>query len=100
MLHRERRHPHTGETTDFHAPHTRGVHNHLAGNVAPVGVHRRDPPALNGDAVDPGVFDDLGATHFGALRDGLRDAGRVDVAIGRQKRRRQNILGGHQREQR
>ena len=81
VLDSRRRDANTCHPADLHAPHAGGVDDHLALDVAVARVHRGAPSTVDRDRRDLRVFDDACAAHACAAGDGLRDRGRVDVAI-------------------
>ena len=100
VLDRHRRDTHAGHATDLHAPHPGGVDEQLALDaVARRGVHGGAAPAVDGDRRDLGVLAHLGAAHARTAGDRLRHRRRIDVAVGRQERRRLDVGRAHQREQ-
>ena len=98
MRHRDHRYAHASEPADLGREHARGVDDDLARDVAALGLHARDAPVGHRDAGDPRVGEDLPAAAAGAVGERIGELAGVEVAVGRQPRCADHLVGDHQRE--
>ena len=86
-----------GQAAERLRPQAGAQRDGLAGDLALLGAHARDPAALDPKPGHGAVLDDPHALLAGALGQRLRDVGRVGLAVGRQERRADQVGGVHQR---
>ena len=98
VLGRVKRHAHVDHAADLPAPDAGAVDHDLAGDVALVGGHPADGPALHLDAGHRGVFVDLGAPHACALDQGARGFEGIGLAVVWEVKNGHQPLGAHARD--
>ena len=98
MGHRHERHAHAGHAPDLRGEHAAGVDHDVGLDVAALGAHPAHAPVAH---VEPGharVRVDVAAALARALGERVGEQARVEVAVGRQPRRAEHAVGGHERE--